>query len=97
MFDVPLIILLGAAAGVFALTVFGLRGFLEIRDALRFAEFARLTPPAHWQATRAWTGVGAAIPVVIAASRLGAGAWFAGLAVARSEQRGLGSVAPQGV
>jgi tight adherence protein C len=82
MFDVPLIILMGAAAGVFALTVFGLRGFLEIRDALRFAEFARLTPPPHWQATRAWVGVGAAIPVFVAASRLGAGAWFAGLAVA---------------
>jgi tight adherence protein C len=82
MFDVPLIILMGAAAGVFALTVFGLRGLLEIRDALRLAEFARLTPPPHWRATRAWVGVGAAIPVLIVASRLGPGAWFAGLAVA---------------
>jgi tight adherence protein C len=82
VFEVPLIILAGAAVGVFVLTVFGLRGFLEIRDALRFAEFSRLTSPTHWQATRAWAGVGAAIPVFVGASRLGTGAWFAGLAVA---------------
>jgi tight adherence protein C len=81
MIDTPLV-LLGAAAGLFALGVFGLRGFLDIREALRLAELSRLSAPAHWQATRAWAGVGAGIPVLLATSRLGASAWLAAGAVA---------------
>jgi tight adherence protein C len=80
--DIPLIVLLGAAAGLFALSVFGLRGFLDIRDALRSAELSRLSAPVHWLATRAWAGVGAATPVFLATSRLGASAWLAAGAVA---------------
>jgi tight adherence protein C len=70
------------AAVMFGLSVFGLRGLLEIRDALRTADLQRLTPPAHWQATRAWIGMAAAVPVVFAASTLAGGAWVAGALVA---------------
>jgi tight adherence protein C len=80
--EVPLIVLALAAAGAFALSVFGLRGLLDVRDALRQADFTRLAAPAHWPATRAWLGVAAAFPVVLASSRLGAGAWLAGAATA---------------
>jgi len=80
--DAPLFVLVCAAAGVFALSVFGLRGLLDIREALRLAEFTRLSAPAHWRATRAWCGVAAAVPVVFAASKLGAPAWLAGALVA---------------
>ena len=54
--DIPLVVLACGAAGVFALTVFGLRGLLDIRDALRHADLARLSAPEHWQVTRAWVG-----------------------------------------
>ncbi|MEO8017712.1 MAG: type II secretion system F family protein [Pseudomonadota bacterium] len=80
--DTPLVVLLGFTVGVFALSVFGLRGFLDLRDALRFAELARLAAPVHWQATRAWAGACASIPVLIVAAGLGAGAWLAAAAVA---------------
>jgi len=70
------------AAAVFALSVYALRGLLDIRDALRFAELNRLSSPAHWQATRAWLGVAAALPVLVAGSALGGGAWLAAAAVA---------------
>ncbi len=82
MSQLPLFVLLLAAVGAFALSVYALRGLLDIRDALRSAELARLTAPVHWQATRAWAGVAAGVPVFIATSRLGAGAWLAGLTVA---------------
>ena len=78
----PLMVLAAAAAGAFALSVFGLRGLLDIREALRNAELTRLASPAHWQATRAWLGMAAGLPVLIASARLGAAAWLAGLAVA---------------
>jgi tight adherence protein C len=80
--EIPLIVLAAAAAGVFALSVVGLRGLLDIREALRNAELTRLASPAHWQATRAWIGLAAGLPMLIASARLGAGAWLAGLAVA---------------
>jgi tight adherence protein C len=80
--QVPLFILLLAAAGAFALSVYALRGLLDIRDALRLAELTRLTSPVHWQATRAWVALAAGTPVLIATARLGAAAWLAGLAVA---------------
>jgi len=80
--QIPLFVLLLAAVGVFALSVFALRGLLDIRDALRLAELTRLASPVHWQATRAWLGLAAGVPVLIATSRLGTAAWLAGLAVA---------------
>ena len=80
--EIPLVFLLAGAAGVFALSVYGLRGLLDIRDALRQAEFTRLTTPAHWQITRLWLGVVAGLPMLIAASRLGAAAWLAGATTA---------------
>jgi tight adherence protein C len=80
--QIPLFVLLLAAVGVFALSVFALRGLLDIRDALRLAELTRLASPVHWQATRAWAGLATGVPVLLATSRLGTAAWLAGLAVA---------------
>ena len=87
----PLFALLILVAAVFGLSVFGLRGLLDIREALKFAELNRLASPAHWQATRAWLGVMAAVPVYFAGPAFASGAWLAAAAVA-----GLGYwVAPQ--
>jgi tight adherence protein C len=70
------------ASVLFGLSIFGLRGLLDIRHSLRSAELNRLAPPVHWQATRAWLGAVAAVPVYFAASALGGGAWLAALGVA---------------
>jgi tight adherence protein C len=75
--DLPLFVLACGFVGAFALTVFGLRGLLGIRQALRCADLASLSAPEHWQVTRAWIGFAAALPVLLATSRLGAGAWLA--------------------
>lgn len=75
-------VLLLVVAAMFGLSVFGLRGLLDVHDALRFAELHRLASPAHWQLTRVWIGLVAAIPVFFAASSLGRGAWLAAAAVA---------------
>jgi len=80
--EIPLVFLVAGAAGVFALSVYGLRGLLDIRDALRHAELTRLSAPENWHITRLWLGVVAGLPVLIAASRLGAAAWLAGAATA---------------
>jgi len=80
--QIPLMFLVAGAAGVFALSVYGLRGLLDIRDALRHAELTRLSAPENWQITRLWLGVVAGLPVLLAASRLGAAAWLAGAATA---------------
>jgi tight adherence protein C len=80
--EIPFIILLGAAAGAFVLSVFGLRGLLEIREALRIADLQRLAEPAHWPATRAWVSAAAGVPMLIAAWRLGGAAWLAAGATA---------------
>ena len=69
-------------ATMFGLSVLGLRGLLDIRDALRFAELNRLASPAHWRATRAWLGLAAAVPVFFAGSGLASGAWMAAAVVA---------------
>jgi tight adherence protein C len=74
--------LLFVAAAMFGLSVFGLRGLLDIHDALKFAELPRLTLPAHWQVTRVWLGLVAAIPVFFAVSSLAGGAWPAAAVVA---------------
>lgn len=87
----PQFVLFILAGVMFGLSVFGLRGLLDIREALRFAELNRLASPLHWQATRAWLGAAAAAPVLFAASALGGDAWLAAAVVA-----GLGyGVAPQ--
>lgn len=80
--EIPLIVLVAGAAGTFALSVFGLRGLLDIRDALRSADLLRLSAPENWQATRAWIGIAACLPVLLVASRLGAAALLAGAATA---------------
>jgi tight adherence protein C len=82
MGDVPAFIWMLAAIGLFALGVFGLRGLLDIRDALRLAEFERLAAPLHWQATRALVGAMAALPVVVITRQLGVVALLLGLIVA---------------
>ena len=74
--------LLFVVAVMFGLSVFGLRGLLDIRDALRFAELPRLAAPVHWQLTRVWLGLVAAIPVLFAAHSLAGGAWLAATVVA---------------
>lgn len=78
----PLFALLILAGVMFGLSVFGLRGLLDIRDALRFADLTRLAAPAHWQATRAWLGAVAAVPVYFTGAGLADGAWLVAAAVA---------------
>jgi tight adherence protein C len=83
--------LLVLAVVMFGLSVFGLRGLLDIHDALKFAELNRLATPEHWQVTRAWCGALASLPVYFAVSSLVSVAWIAAAAVA-----GLGyAVAPR--
>ena len=60
----------------------GLRGLLEIRHALRFAEFDRLNPPAHWMQARVLVGLLAAIPFLIVLRQWGMAALVAGAAAA---------------
>jgi tight adherence protein C len=64
MADLPLIVILGAALGLFCLGIAGSRGLLEIRDALRAAEFDRLAVLDGWLAARGLASVVAAIPVM---------------------------------
>lgn len=76
-----------AAAGV---AMIGLRGLLDIREALQLAEFGRLGSPRHWPFTRAFLGLCVAVPVYLAVSPLADGALLAALLVG-----GLGyAVAP---
>ena len=74
----PWFFLLGA--GGFALSVFGLRGALGIRAALREADFESVSAPALWPATRAFGGLCVAIPVLFTAATLGHVAWLAACA-----------------
>jgi tight adherence protein C len=78
----PPFMLVVLAVAMFGLSVLGLRGLLGIRSALRFAELDRLASPAHWQATRAWLGLVAAVPVFFAGSALASGATLAAFVVA---------------
>jgi tight adherence protein C len=66
MHEVPVIVLLIAGIGVFAAAAWGLRGLLEIREALLLAEFDRLVSPPNWPATRALVGVLTAMPALLA-------------------------------
>ena len=70
------------AAASFALGVFGLRGLLELHDALRRAEFDRLRSPPHWQLTCLFVGFLGALPVLLAGwAPLGTMAVFGAAAV----------------
>ena len=80
MNDFPLFYLAPISIGAFALSVFGLRGTLEIRAALREADFESLSPPARWPVVRAFCGLCLGVPVLFAAAALGNVAWLAALA-----------------
>src|SRR5919108_3155132 len=73
-----------AAAVVLALGVVGSRGLIEIRDALRLAEFDRLASVPQWPAARALLGVLLALPPVFVLASRGAVAAWLGLGVAVS-------------
>jgi tight adherence protein C len=78
--ELPLFFLVLLVGGAFALSVFGLRGVLGIRAALREADFESLSAPRLWPVTRAFCGLCVALPVLIAAASLGNVAWPAALA-----------------
>jgi tight adherence protein C len=80
--ELPAIVYLFGGAGLLALAVFGLRGLLEIREALRLAEFERLAQPPHWVVTRALLGVLLAIPPVALFASQGSLSLVPGLLVA---------------
>ena len=73
----PVLVVMLLIAGAAVLSVAGLRGVLGIHEALRNADYARLSAPAHWPATRAFGGLCVALPVYFAVSPLGLGAWAA--------------------
>jgi tight adherence protein C len=77
MGEVPVLVVMLFIVGAAVLSVAGLRGVLDIHEALHDADFARLSAPAHWPATRAFGGLCMALPVYFAVSSLGAGAWVA--------------------
>src|SRR5688572_7161505 len=82
MSELPPFLWIAGAAALLVLALFGLRGILEIRDALRLAEFSRLTDPPCWTAARALAGVMAGLPILFTTRSLGPGAWLATLVVA---------------
>jgi len=77
--DIPYAFLVLLAAGASVLGIFGLRGLLEIRAALRVADFASLSAPPRWQVTRAFCGLCVALPVLLSAAALGDAGWLAAL------------------
>ncbi|HLA72987.1 MAG TPA: type II secretion system F family protein [Steroidobacteraceae bacterium] len=79
MSDLPFFYLAPLAVGAFSLSVFGLRGVLGLRAALREADFESLSAPEHWPVTRAFCGLCVALPVLFAAAALGNVAWLAAL------------------
>jgi len=77
----PFTFVLLLAAGAFALSIFGVRGLLGIRDALRSGEFDRLGSPELWTATRAFCGLVAALPLWPVVLPVGGALWLAPLSV----------------
>jgi len=77
----PVVIWLLLAGGLFALGVFGVRGLLAIRQAVRIASLADLGDPPDWWLTRAFLGACAALPVLMLAGTLGVGAFAAAVVV----------------
>jgi tight adherence protein C len=82
MGSVPGIVLLAAAIGLAVLGVHGLRGLLDIREALRLLEFDRLSSPSCWPATRGLLAALAALPFLFLGWRLGVVGLLIALAVA---------------
>jgi tight adherence protein C len=80
--DLPIVFLVPVVAAAFAVSVFGLRGALELHSALRLGELERLDAPSQWPATRALCGLALALPVLVATASLGGGAWLAAGSVA---------------
>lgn len=78
---VPLPLFVLCAAGAFVVALFGLRGMLALRAAIRDAEPWRLAAPEHWQFVRALAGLLPALPMLALAPRFGPTA-LAGAAVA---------------
>jgi tight adherence protein C len=78
----PLLWLL-IAAGLMPVGIFGLRGWLDIHDALSRAEFDRLASPVHWPLARGLMGALAGLPVLIRLSPMGISSlWVAGVIAA---------------
>ena len=77
MSGTPWFFLAALGLGGFALSVFGVRGVLGIRAALREADLESLSVPALWPVTRAFCGLCVALPVLFAAATLGNAAWLA--------------------
>ncbi|MEJ0084139.1 MAG: type II secretion system F family protein [Pseudomonadota bacterium] len=77
MSDLPLFFLMVLGLGGFVLSVFGLRGALRIRAALREADLESLSAPELWPVTRAFLGLCVALPVLFATAGLGHVAWLA--------------------
>jgi len=71
MGEVPLFVLVLLVPGVVAFGVLGLRGLLDILDALRHAELTRLAAPLHWPVTRAFFGACTAVPIYLATASQG--------------------------
>lgn len=87
----PLWLLAGALVPV--LGVLGLRGLVEIREALRLAELDRLAAPDDWRATRALLGALCALPVWATMASFGPAGLLIGALVAVS----VYALAPQGL
>jgi tight adherence protein C len=79
MSGLPVFFLAVLGFGGFSLGVFGLRGALGIREALREADFESLSAPGLWPVTRAFCGLCIALPVLFATAALGTVAWLAAL------------------
>ncbi len=82
MAELPVLVHALGAAVLLALGALGSRGLLEMRDALRLAEFERLASLPNWAATRALIGALLALPVMYLLAGQGMLACWAGLAVA---------------
>ena len=77
MNELPFFFIALLGAGAFSLSVFGLRGLLEIRAALRDADFESLAAPERWPITRAFCGLCLVLPVLLVAAAIGPAAWVA--------------------
>jgi tight adherence protein C len=64
------------AAGLVPLGIFGLRGWLEVHDALQRAEFDRLASPPHWPMARGLLAALAGLAVLVAATPSSAVSWL---------------------
>jgi tight adherence protein C len=78
----PWFFLAALGSGAFAVSVFGLRGVLGIRAALREADFESVPLAGLWPVTRVFCGLCVALPVLFAAAALGEVAWLAASAAA---------------